>query len=453
MQFKILYLVVYVLFFLPGCTKFLDEKPDKKLAVFTSTDELQSLLDLYYFVNYRDPGWGEVSADDYYITENDYSAVYDEFQNRAYTWEREFIFPALANDWYNVYRCVYRANTVLDNMASVDSLGNPAVWRDIKGQAYFLRGRSFLAGSFIWCNAYDSLSGEFDAGLPLRLNTDFTLASSRSSLAATYAQVVEDLKQAASLLPVSTIHKIRPNRAAAYGMLARAFLSMRNYHKAFLYADSCLHDYNKLIDYNDPTVAFADEYNSFEPFNEEVITASGIEPPLLVSSYVGKVDSLLYESYDNDDMRKKIFFWDNGDGTYAFKGSYGGWETLFSSIATDEIYLIRAECFARMNEPEKAMKDLNTLLVTRWKTGLFQEYSAGTAAEALQIILRERRKELLMRGLRWMDIKRLNKEGANITLNRLVNGQLFSLPANDLRFALPIPEDIINLTGMNQNPR
>ncbi|HEY0177744.1 MAG TPA: RagB/SusD family nutrient uptake outer membrane protein, partial [Pedobacter sp.] len=71
----------------------------------------------------------------------------------------------------------------------------------------------------------------------------------------------------------------------------------------------------------------------------------------------------------------------------------------------------------------------------------------------LRIVLQERRKELIMRGIRWMDIKRLNKEGANITLTRKLNGNVYTLPANDLRFALPIPDDVIAFSGMKQNLR
>ena len=71
----------------------------------------------------------------------------------------------------------------------------------------------------------------------------------------------------------------------------------------------------------------------------------------------------------------------------------------------------------------------------------------------MALILLERRKELLMRGLRWMDLKRLNMEGAAITLTRTVNGQVYTLPPNDLRYALPIPEDVIAISGMQQNPR
>ena len=88
------------------------------------------------------------------------------------------------------------------------------------------------------------------------------------------------------------------------------------------------------------------------------------------------------------------------------------------------------------------MADLNTLLLNRWKTNEFKPLTAAGADAALKLILNERRKELLIRGLRWMDIKRLNREGANIALNRTVNGQNYTLEPNDPGFALPLPEDI-----------
>ncbi len=105
------------------------------------------------------------------------------------------------------------------------------------------------------------------------------------------------------------------------------------------------------------------------------------------------------------------------------------------------------------------MNDLNTLLINRWKvdpvTGktTYTSQTASDEKEALDKILLERRKELLYRGLRWTDIKRLNKLGANISLTRIINGQTFTLPPKDLRFALPIPEDVISLSGMEQNKR
>jgi len=74
-------------------------------------------------------------------------------------------------------------------------------------------------------------------------------------------------------------------------------------------------------------------------------------------------------------------------------------------------------------------------------------------AEALDTILVERRKELAFRGLRWSDLRRLNKEGWGIMLNRNLNGVPYTLPPNSELYTLPIPPDVIQLSGIMQNPR
>jgi hypothetical protein len=169
------------------------------------------------------------------------------------------------------------------------------------------------------------------------------------------------------------------------------------------------------------------------------------------SRSIAKIDSNLYKSYNANDVRKAVFFRANSDGTYFFSGDYNG-ANPFDGIATDEVLLMRAECSARLNNKDAALTDLNSLMIKRWKNnGTWSPFSASNSQQALDIILTERRKELIFRDLRWMDIKRLNKENANITLKRVVSGQQFILPPNDKKFALPIPPDIVNLTGMQQN--
>jgi tetratricopeptide (TPR) repeat protein len=448
-----LLLLVGIPLMITGCKKYLDEKPDKKLAVISSLEELQSILDYNTFMNERDIGAGEVSADDYYISDADYTGWYSENEKRMYTWEKDFLFPSSVNDWRSTFRCVYRANTVLDNMGVINSSESPATWKDIKGQALYYRARSFLSAAFIWTTAYDSSTSSSELGLPLRVDSDFNIVSVRSSLKETYDRIVADLKEAIDLLPVTTIHKMRPSKPAAFALLARTYLSMRDYQKAGLYADSSLQLYNTLVDYNNSDLVSAFDFYPFRRFNDEVLTVSGMDIPGILYNYVAKIDSALYKSYSENDMRKVAFFQDNNDGSYGFKGSYDEWATLFTSVATDEVYLIRSECYARAGNISAAMKDLNALLINRWKTGTFTPFTATDQIDALDKILKERRKELLMRGLRWMDIKRLNAEGANISLKRIVNGITYTLPANDLRFALPIPEDVISLSQMQQNPR
>ncbi|WP_332913813.1 hypothetical protein [Algoriphagus boritolerans] len=59
----------------------------------------------------------------------------------------------------------------------------------------------------------------------------------------------------------------------------------------------------------------------------------------------------------------------------------------------------------------------------------------------------------MLRGIRWGDIKRLNLQGESIELSRMVNGSEIRLPVNDPRYALEIPREEIDRSGIVQNPR
>ena len=434
-----------------SCKKYLDEKPDKKLAVPATTADLQAMLD-YYNQLVIDPASDEVSADDYYVTTSTWQALSKEEDRRMYSWEKDYVFTSTGNDWFTTYRNIYYYNSVLDYLQKIAvTPENTADWKHVQGQALMLRGRAFLQVINIWSLGYDKATANADLGIPLRLNSDFTETSVRASVQQSFNQVISDLKASIPLLPARPVHVVRASRSAACAFLARTYLAMHDYTNAGLYADSCLQLYSSLLDYNSLN---ASATYPVPQFNPEMLFYS-IQLPSILSNSRAKIDSLLYRSYAINDCRKTVFFKDNGDGSYGFKGSYDGnsGAGLFTGIATDEVYLIRAECNARAGNKTAALADLNTLLIKRFKTGTFIPVTAADANEALSKIILERRKQLLMRCIRWMDIKRLNKEGAGISCKRIVNNQTFLLQPNDLRFALPVPEVIITMTGMPQNPR
>lgn len=68
-------------------------------------------------------------------------------------------------------------------------------------------------------------------------------------------------------------------------------------------------------------------------------------------------------------------------------------------------------------------------------------------------ILEERRKELILRGVRWGDIKRLNVIEPTIALTRTVGNEMYQILPNSPRYALPIPNDEIVMSGIEQNER
>ena len=90
----------------------------------------------------------------------------------------------------------------------------------------------------------------------------------------------------------------------------------------------------------------------------------------------------------------------------------------------------------------------------RYVTGKYTNISTTDEMEALRIVLQERRKELLMRGIRWSDLRRLNlNEATSKKLIRILNNQQYELNPNSPNYVLPIQDNVIQLSGIEQNPR
>lgn len=441
------FLLITVVIF--SCKKFLDEKPDKSLVVPRSVGDLQAILDDNDIMNARTPGFGETSADDYFVQLSDYNSFGD-FDQRAYTWRLQTY--NYGNDWNYAYNAIYNANYCLEQVDKIKKTSQTELkWKNVKGSALFYRAYYFLDLCWEYAKAYDENTSSNDLGIILRLGSDFNVPSVRASVKESYKQVIKDLTEANLYLPDNPEHPMRPSKAASYATLARAYLSMRKYDSAFKYTNLSLQIKSDLLDYNSSDVSPAADI-PFQPFNKEIIfytTQSGNYTPKAAA--FAAIDTTLYAGYDDNDLRKSAFFYFN-NGYMSFKGSYSSASyPLFSGITTDELLLTRAECYARANRTAEALNDLNTLLAKRWITGTFTPYTATDATEALKKIVIERRKELLMRGLRWIDIKRLNKEDANLVLKRIVGAENYTLAPNDKKYALPLPNDIIIQTGVPQN--
>lgn len=450
---KILYFLSLLLLTISmGCQKFLDEKPNSRVAVPETLIDLQALLDRSENMNDKDPAYGEGAADDYFLTSENLVRVGVKGQE-AYVWQQKPY--SFNNDWARSYNTANIANICLDQLVKIErTKENSAAWDNVKGAALFFRSRSFLNLLWIHAKAYDDETAKNDLGIVLRLNSDFNEKSVRANVADSYSQVISDLEESVDLLPIQVDHVMRPSKIAAYALLARTYLSMRKYDLALNYAKKSLELKGDLMDYNEIDVTLQ---RPFKSFNSEVIFHSSVSSffiPNTQTTY-GYVDTILYSYYDDQDLRKQLFF--NPTGNYqVFKGNYMDglflhW--MFTGLTTAEMYLVRAECYARIGKIGEAMADLNTLLKKRrMGNEHYEGEKPNNKDEALEIILRERRKELLFRGLRWIDVKRLNKEGAGIVLKRVVDGEEYQLPPNDNRYALPLPVDIIDITGIEQNP-
>jgi len=441
-----------------GCKKdFLETRSNRALLVPETLTDFQRILDNTGVMNLG-PSIPLISGDEFYADQNTVSAWSTPAERNAFTWADDIFEGQTSSDWNTSYKQVFCSNIILDGMEKMgEAEKNTTGANAIKGAALFFRAVAFYNLAQEFCAPYRQNGNDQLLGLPLKLRSDINEKVQRSTLTETYAQIISDLKTSVSLLPPTTTYKNRPTSNAATAMLARVAMSMQDYPEALRHADNSLKQNNKLLDFNSLMATLTSTANPFPtglPLgNEEVLFYS----TLIGYSFFNnnfRVDNLLYNSYAANDLRKSTFFADRGNGQITIKGTYGGTTGAFIGLANDELYLIRAECQARLGNLDASMSDLNQLLIKRHRTGTYQNISANTPEEALIMILSERQKELIRRGVRWTDLRRLNQQSSTAkVLQHILGAKTYTLEPASPKYTMPIPPDEIIASGIIQNPR
>ncbi|ERJ57344.1 hypothetical protein M472_01055 [Sphingobacterium paucimobilis HER1398] len=435
-----------------GCAEFLELKPDQKMAVPNTLNHADLLLSDYSTMNTGYPSLGQVACDEYYLNTEDWNALPEEDEKAAYTWSDQIMM--MHTQWQNAYKTVYVANQVLEILDNVARNMEPVRYGHVLGGAHFFRAFALHQLAGVYTLPYQSSTADQELGIPLRLSPALDYKSVRSTLQATYDQIIADYKDAIKQLPITEPRSGRPHKAAAYAGLARVYLDMQDYEKAYRYADSCLMFKSDLLNYQELD---AESPLPIARFNKEVLFAATMVFTNALGPYYARITPELFTSYEDSDLRKKLFFEENESdaGTYAFKGSYDNTTGApFVGLTSSEVYLIRAESAVRTGKSAMALADINKLLEHRIVHTDFAPVSETDPKRLLSIIINERRKELVFRGLRWGDLRRLNQEESfRKTLNRTIDGKIYTLEPNTPKYALLIPDLVITESGMPQNKR
>src|SRR5690606_11605108 len=363
--YKIIFLFVLACF---SCTSdFLDAKPEKSLVVPSTLNDLQALLDDVNQQINQTQGISEFATDEYVGADGSLDRLNEVVQN-AYMWKRPLGMMSIS-DWSILYAQVLRANIVLEGLEAVEkNTGNAGQYDGIKGSALFFRAWHFFNLLQTYAVPFDPATENTDLGIILKIRADINEKPERSTVADAYARILDDLVKAVTLLPRKTDVPSRPNLAAGLAFLARVHLSRQDFEQAETYAALTLAEHNVLLDYND----FLHSESFPNPFqrdqgNDEVLFYS--IPILYSSSFMSNAapNPELYASYDEQDLRKRIYFKQNNTGQPQMAATYYGTSLIpFSGLTTSEMYLIRAECLARKGLLEDSAESLNHLLTFRW---------------------------------------------------------------------------------------
>lgn len=432
--------------------QFLDLKPVSNIVTPTSADDFEALLDASTGLmnGNSSHALGLIGGDEFYVSDalwNSPNQWGPPPQERfAYVWNFSDIYEPETQDpdWNMAYRRILNANIALEGVDKYAKDDNTK-WRIVKGRALFFRAINHYQLAQLFCKGYHAATAREELGLPLRLTSDLAIDSKRESLYTTYHQIEEDILTAIDLLPDTEVIYQRPSKLACYSLLARMYLNQGRYDEALAFCDRVLAVKDILFDFNDLDMS-SNPFSSFSAMGNshpEVIFSMDMRATVIASYGYFSVDTTLLASYENDDLRKNVYFMDYL-GTTMFRGGYTGTGAFFSGFATDEIYLIKAEVLARKGAHTEAVGILNFLRQHRFSGSGSAILDSADPTEVLEWVLLERRKELFVRGVRWEDLKRLGSTG--ILLKRNLNGDSYSIAINR-NVMWPFPQNVLNMGG------
>ncbi|MFD2970005.1 RagB/SusD family nutrient uptake outer membrane protein [Sphingobacterium bambusae] len=368
---------------------------------------------------------------------------------KAFLWSESFYGDDQQDiGWNNLYKHVYVANEILQGvMESAD--GSESQKQIIAAEARVHRAFAYFSLVNQYAQIYNPSTAANQLGVPLLLRPDLFQELNRAPLQTVYQQIVTDLEQSIDVLPNRPAINHHPSKLAVYALLTRVYMTMRDFEKAAENADRALALNPELInvaDYVDATYPQVID-------DPEVILSK-----LSSGSVTGPINAELVALYDVKDLRLTHFLENNAslNGFKYMKPTKSGSFYAVVGLSTPEIYLNRAEVYARQNNVAKTVELLNALRMKRFRT---VDYVALTAADIqsdlLQAVIDERRREFVGTDLRWYDMRRLTLDGAYYKpVERTLNGQTYRLDANSPRFVYPINQEVLTLNPeIGQNPR
>jgi uncharacterized protein Usg len=426
MKFKYLFLAASL--FLFGCEKDLELYPQQSLSdnsVFTSASTAISALNGVYSTAQSYEFYGSLPQliQDYMGNTVEYVGTFPTLQDLN-TFSAVSTNTSLQSLWQVHYQVITRANKVIANMNSVTELSGTEKAQYI-AEAKFLRALAYFQLSNLFAQPYQVSSGT-NLAVPL-ITADFDgviTFPSRSTLNEVHTQIVSDLNDAASVLPVSygSAEETRgkATKGAAYALLSRLYLYRGEWAKAESAARNTLAQgiYDTAADYN--------FYNGNT--SEDVFTiqnsaidngrtgnggwASYYNPAALAGRGDAPFSEDLiaaFEAEPGDKRFDKKISGNAADGLpHFFTTKFPDASTNSDNapvIRTTEVYLNLAEALAQQSSSvnSEALSILNDKI--RDRAGLGAK-AVSSKQDLINSILVERRKELAFEGHSRIDLLR-----------------------------------------------
>lgn len=442
-----------------SCRKYVEDVPIQGQRVLVYTQDFRYLMD------YRDQFEKAIGlppvlcSDDIDLTAQVIQdrIVTNIIQRTMYTWGKPFYLDRSSDyDWDMLYNINYYCNVVINGVLDSKN-GLPETKNIILGEALIHRAYNFFMLVNMYAKQYDAASADKDLGVPILIKPELLGDLTRSSVKHTYERILADIRQAIPLLPNKSTSNTRPSKAAAYALLSKVYLNMRDFTNAAAFADSTLAISSQFYDYNTAvagtTPVFPAQLNDVQILLRKVPRTTFSSPLQLSQPMLDLLSTkdLRYELFVRPGTKLNPNF--TGFG-YWSRSNYASGDGPAIGLSVNETWLIKAECLARSGKKDEAVTMLNTLRKFRFRPADYADLSAATPDAALQLVVDERRREFFGTGMRWFDQRRLNKDALFAKkVTRVFNNVTYTLEPDGNGYVFPLASILIAQNPeIEQNP-
>lgn len=306
------------------------------------------------------------------------------------------------------YTAIYNANYILSGIDQASAIP-AATAKQIKGECLFLRAFCY----FKLVNYYGTV--------PLVLGPDVSQSALAANTPVTdiYKSIIADLQSSTTLLTdtYAVTTRTRVNKETANTLLAKAYLYTKDYTNAVNSATAVINSglYSLTTDLNSVFYSNSNE-TIWQYWNAYgyTLAANGYVPSNTASIYF-LVRPELVASFETGDLRKSSWI-KPGTGVAAnsyypykwkLKATTAGMAEYLIQFRLAEVYLIRAEAYAQLNNLTAGMADLYKV---RSRAGLTGPLNYADTQTLVSAINTDKRKELMFESAnRWFDLNRTNQ--------------------------------------------
>jgi hypothetical protein len=377
--------------------------------------------------------------------------TFDETENR--------VNLLTSSSFYNQsYKYINRWNTVISLVDA--SKGDADLKVLAKAEAKVYRAFDHFLLVNVYAKGYDPATAATDGGICIMDKYDLEAQPVKSSVKEVYDFIQKDIDEALPYLQEKPGDPYHPSLAFAWAFKAKVHLYKHEYALAREAALKSL-SYNgqifDLVAYSKqggPNVVPVPAANNTEVLSYMYMT--GYNEMNFAYTYI--ISPELKNLFGANDARYNLFFTstnasflDIGSGTAYFNIGFAKFFYPTVGMKTTEVYLMLAEAYARENKLSDAVGILNKIREKRLTSGTVTLTVPATVKETMNLVIEERRKELLFGFNRFFDLKRFNLEAdyaKTVTrlfpiVNKTVPQQTYILKPNSRLYIIPFAQDVL----------